>query len=48
VAAHPVCAAATWQRTPMRATIQPTGGQAVTFDVVGTSSLVEEGETSDE
>jgi hypothetical protein len=48
VAAHPVCGVATWQRTPMRATIQPTGGQAVTFDVVGTSSLVEEGETSDE
>jgi hypothetical protein len=47
-AAHPVCAPAQWQRTPMRATIQPTGGQAVTFDVVGTSSLIEEGESSEE
>ena len=43
-AAYPVCAAAKWQRTPMRATIQPTGGEAMTFDVVGVSSLVEENE----
>jgi len=42
--AHPVCARAVWQRVPMRATIQPTGGAAMTFDVVGTSSLVEDGE----
>jgi hypothetical protein len=47
-APHPVCAASTWQRTPMRATIQQTGGQAMTFDVVGTSSLVEEGESGDD
>jgi hypothetical protein len=47
-AAHPVCAPAVWQRTPMRATLQPTGGQAVTFDVVGTSSLIEDGEGTDE
>ena len=47
-AAHPVCATSKWQRTPMRATIQPTGGQATTFDVVGLSSLVEEGETAEE
>jgi hypothetical protein len=46
-AAHPVCAAAKWQRTPMRATMQPTGGEAMTFDVVGTSSLVEEGESTE-
>jgi hypothetical protein len=46
-APHPVCAAAHWQRTPMRATIQLTGGQPLTFDVVGTSSLVEEGEGDD-
>ena len=45
---HPACAAAKWQRTPIRATIQQTGGQPVTFDVVGVSSLVEEGESSDE
>jgi hypothetical protein len=43
-APHPVCATTKWQRTPMRATIQPTGTQPMTFDVVGLSSLVEEGE----
>jgi hypothetical protein len=43
-AAHPVCARPSWQRVPMRATIQPTGGQPMTFDVVGTSSLVEDGD----
>jgi hypothetical protein len=43
-APHPVCAPATWQRTPMRATITPTNGQPLVFDVVGTSSLVEEGD----
>jgi hypothetical protein len=47
-APYPVCATAKWQRTPMRVTIQPTGGQAMTFDVVGLSSLVEEGEATEE
>jgi hypothetical protein len=47
-APHPVCAAAHWQRTPMRATLQPTGGQPVTFEVLGTSSLIEEGEGGEE
>lgn len=47
-APHPVCATAKWQRTPIRATIQQTGGQPLTFDVVGVSSLVEEGEAGDE
>jgi len=47
-APHPVCATAKWQRTPMRATIQPTGAQPMTFDVVGLSSLVEEGEAGEE
>jgi hypothetical protein len=46
-AAHPVCARATWQRVPMRATLQATGGPAMTFDVVGTSSLVEDGDEGD-
>jgi hypothetical protein len=41
---HPACARATWQRTPMRATIQPTNGQPLVFDIVGVSSLVEEGD----
>jgi hypothetical protein len=40
----PVCQAAEWQRMPMRVTIRPTGGEAMTFDVVGSSSLVEDGE----
>ena len=47
-AGHPVCAPAQWQRTPMRATLSLTGGQPITFDVAGTSSLVEEGEGEDE
>jgi len=47
-APHPVCAVAKWQRTPMRATIQQTGGQPMIFDVVGVSSLVEEGEAGDD
>ena len=42
--AHSVCALAKWERTPMRATLQMTGGEPVTFEVVGTVSLVEEGE----
>jgi len=46
-APHPVCSAAKWERTPMRATITPASGQPITFDVVGTSSLVEEGDTDD-
>lgn len=45
-APHPVCAASKWQRTPMRATLQQTGGQPLTFDVLGVSSLIEEGEAA--
>lgn len=45
---HPVCSTAVWQRTPMRATLALTGGQPVTFDVAGTSSLIEEGETEED
>lgn len=47
-APHPACALSKWQRTPMRATIQQTGGQPMTFDVVGVSSLIEEGEAGEE
>jgi hypothetical protein len=43
----PVCQAAEWQRMPMRVTLKPTGGEAMTFDVVGTSSLVEEGDPAE-
>jgi len=46
--ADPVCKAAVWQRTPMRVTLQPTGGEAMTFDVVGAASLIEEGDADDE
>ncbi len=44
----PVCQPAKWQRLPMRVTIQPTSGEATTYDVLGSASLVEEGENSDE
>ncbi len=40
----PVCQPAEWQRLPMRVSMKATGGEAMTFDVVGTSSLVEEGD----
>lgn len=43
----PVCQPATWQRSPMRVTLQPTAGTAVTFNVVGSSSLIEEGDTGE-
>lgn len=45
---HPVCSPAQWQRMPMRATLCLTGGAPMTFDVAGTSSLVEEGETEED
>jgi hypothetical protein len=45
---EPVCKSAEWQRGPMRVTLQPTGGDAMTFDVVGAASLVEEGESAEE
>ena len=46
--AGPVCSQAKWQRLPMRATLQPTEGDAVTFDVVGATSLIEDGDNEDE
>lgn len=45
--ADPVCKPALWQRGPMRVTLQATGGEAMTFDVVGAASLVEEGDAED-
>lgn len=44
----PPCQPAQWQRQPMRVTIQPTGGEPMTFDVVGGSSIVEEGDGEDQ
>jgi hypothetical protein len=46
--AAPVCKPAVWQREPMRVTLQPTGGEATTYDVVGAASLVEENDSSDD
>ena len=43
----PVCQAAKWERLPLRVTLQPTGGEATTYDVVGTSSIIEEGDNDD-
>ncbi len=40
----PVCQPAEWQRLPMRVSIKQTGGETFTFDVVGASSLIEEGD----
>lgn len=46
---RPVCAAPQWQREPMRITMQITGGQPITLDVVGgNTNLVEEGESTDD
>jgi hypothetical protein len=43
--AAPACAPAIWQREPLKVSFQPTGGEAVSFDLVGTSAvLVEEDE----
>jgi hypothetical protein len=44
----PVCKLAQWQRTPMRVTLQPTGGEPMTFDVLGAASLIEEGDSPDD
>jgi hypothetical protein len=46
--AQPPCAAAVWQRQPVRVKIQPTGGAAIDVEVVGaTSALIEEGDSPD-
>ncbi len=46
---HPlaVCQPAQWQRLPMRVTLRPTGGDPFTLDVLGTTSLVEEGDNDE-
>lgn len=43
----PVCQPAKWERQPLRVTIQPTGGAATTYDVVGSSSIIEAGDNDD-
>lgn len=42
------CQAARWQRLPMRATLQAVGADPVTFDVLGSTSLIEEGDNDDD
>jgi len=42
---HGACTEAKWQRMPMRATLQVTGGEPMTFDVSGSVGLVEENES---
>jgi hypothetical protein len=41
------CQPAEWQRQPMRVKLQPSGGQPLTFDVVGTTSIVEDSDNED-
>ena len=44
----PTCAPAAWQREPLRIAFQPTGGQPVSFDLIGLSAvLVEDGDAAD-
>jgi len=45
--ASPVCQVPQWQRLPMRVTLQLTGGEALTLDVVGSTSIVEEGDNDE-
>ena len=48
VPAAPVCKPAVWQRGPIRVTLQPTGGDPMTFDVVGAASVIEENDSTDD
>jgi hypothetical protein len=45
----PPCAAAVWQREPLRVTFQPSGATAVSYDLVGLSAvLVEDGDGNED
>ncbi|HEX3571248.1 MAG TPA: hypothetical protein VHU44_10540 [Acidobacteriaceae bacterium] len=44
----PVCKPAEWQRDPMRVTLQPAEGDAMTFAVVGAASLIEDEDSDDQ
>jgi hypothetical protein len=45
----PACAAAVWQREPLRITFQPSGANAVSYDLVGLSTvLVEDGDGNED
>jgi hypothetical protein len=47
-APQPVCRLAEWERAPMRVTLQATGAEPMTFNVVGAASLIEEGDAVDQ
>jgi len=42
-----VCQQPQWQRLPMRVTLRPTVGEPFTVDVLGTTSIVEEGDNDE-
>ncbi|GGA79945.1 hypothetical protein GCM10011507_34010 [Edaphobacter acidisoli] len=44
----PVCQPAVWQRLPVRVTLKPTDGEATTYSVLGSTSIIEEGDNSDD
>jgi hypothetical protein len=45
----PACVAAVWQREPLRITFQPSGATAVSYDLVGLSTvLVEDGDGNED
>jgi hypothetical protein len=46
--AQPVCKPAEWHRAPMRVTLQASGGEPMTFDVLGAAALIEEGDAEDQ
>ena len=45
--ADPPCKPPQWQRQPMRVTVQLGGGDPITYDIAGSSSIVEEGDGED-
>jgi hypothetical protein len=45
---NPVCSPAVWQREPLRVTFQMTGATEVSFDLVGTSTVLVEDDDSPE
>lgn len=44
----PVCQPAIWQREPIRVVIQPTGADPATYAIVGSASIIEEGDNADD
>jgi hypothetical protein len=43
----PPCLPAQWQRQPVRVTLQLTGGDPITFNLVGSASILEEGDSDE-